>query len=101
MGVSFIREETFIVSESNMSIQEGVVISSGDPLLQSQSEIIRPWKTGYQPMKSQSQPSSLHGTPYASSESGSRPGSARKQWIVENEVLYHSQDVQATCTFSL
>ena len=84
ISVSFIREETFIVSESNTSIQEGVVISSGDLLLQSQSEIIRPC---YQPMKSRSQPSSLQGTPYASSESGSRPGSARKQWIVENEVL--------------
>ena len=75
------------MSDSDSSLpgqqsKEGVVISPRvlDTILHSQSEILIP-------RKSHSQPGSLQGTPYAASEPpGSRPGSARKQWIVENEV---------------
>ena len=73
------RNETFIVLEEELSTQQQEVAMSPKVLatpLQSQSEIIIP-------VKSHSQPGSLQGTPYAVSEPGSRPGSARKQWVDE------------------
>ena len=75
------RDETFIISGGELdssALHSNVVVSpqiSNTPL-ESKSEI-------YLPKKAHSQPGSLQGTPYASSESGSRPGSARKQWINE------------------
>lgn len=58
----------------------GDLVNSQD--LQSQSEVL----VRVAPAKAHSQPSSLQTTPYATSEPGSRTGSARKQWTIENEV---------------